>query len=643
MPTTIIKTIGPGGDFTTLQAAVTDTTVIPTNLVSADVLVRLQVRSGAELASTSVVDASSVSRTWDATRRIILEPYPGEGFADNGSKLTNALTYNASNGAAIKFTSGSSTDTPAWYLQGISEIRGLQFKYDDTGAGASRKLFRTDGKIVGCIIDAARPAGSETQIDCTGFSNNLFIGRGGYPSSAPAIIGTRFAGGWNGATDGVQIVGNTFVVNNAGKLVGGNGNAPVVKDNALFGIASISTDWAITPTYCATDMSSLSGTGNVANVLMSNQFQNATSGGPFTDMRVKAGSVLINAGVRDAANTGDLDIVGSSRSTTTPTIGAWEYSSGGGDTTPPTLTSVTVGSVTSSTATGSATTSETGGTVYGIVSTSSTPPSTTQIQAGQTNTGATAVWSANAAVSTTSISQSITGLAASTTYYYHVMHKDAANNLSTVYTSSSFTTSSGGDTTPPTLTDPPTVTGVGATTATGNVSTNEGNGTMYAVVTTSATKPSIAQIQAGQNNAGAAAVWSGNQAISSTGAKTFSITGLTGSTTYYLHAQHKDAANNNSSVVTSASFTTTALGTLTYTSTEALANINGTIYASTSGITYLIQTLAGVTVLTKTAQTTNSSGVPASVTDAALTAGTTYRTIFILPGGGEGMVNLVAT
>lgn len=112
-----------------------------------------------------------------------------------------------------------------------------------------------------------------------------------------------------------------------------------------------------------------------------------------------------------------------------------------------------------------------------------------------------------------------------------------------------------GDSTAPTLSSA-SVTSVGTTTGTGNVTTNEGNGTLYSIVSASATAPSAAQIQAGNDHTGSAAVWSGNQAVSSTGAKTFSITGLTASTAYYAHFQHKDSANNNSSVVTSAQFTT---------------------------------------------------------------------------------------
>ena len=148
--------------------------------------------------------------------------------------------------------------------------------------------------------------------------------------------------------------------------------------------------------------------------------------------------------------------------------------------------------------------------------------------------------------------------------------------------SNAFGLVSAGDTTAPTLTSP-SVTAVAATTATGNVTTNEGNGTLYGIVSTSATAPSSAQIQAGQNHTGAAAVWAGNQAVSTTGAKTFSITGLTASTAYYFHAQHKDAANNNSTVATSAQFTTGSTDTTvpTLTGSVTISSKTTTSYTAT--------------------------------------------------------------
>lgn len=118
--------------------------------------------------------------------------------------------------------------------------------------------------------------------------------------------------------------------------------------------------------------------------------------------------------------------------------------------------------------------------------------------------------------------------------------------------------SSGGDVTAPVLTSP-TGTATGATTADVGATTDEGNGTLYAVATTSATQPNAAQIKAGQDHTGAAAPWGGSQAVASVGAKTLGATGLTASTGYYAHLIHTDTATNDSNIVTSAQFTTDAL------------------------------------------------------------------------------------
>jgi len=174
----------------------------------------------------------------------------------------------------------------------------------------------------------------------------------------------------------------------------------------------------------------------------------------------------------------------------------------------------------------------------------------------------------------------------------------------------------GGDTTAPTLSSG-VGTSTGTTTATVGATTNEANGTMYAVVTASATAPSAAQVIAGQDNTGSAAVWSGNQAISSTGAKTFSATGLTASTTYYPYIVHRDAASNTSTVLSGPSFTTSAAGdttpptltsptgtqtgSSTATGTVVTDEGNGTLYA-----------LASVNS-TETAATVKASGLTQAI------------------------------
>lgn len=116
------------------------------------------------------------------------------------------------------------------------------------------------------------------------------------------------------------------------------------------------------------------------------------------------------------------------------------------------------------------------------------------------------------------------------------------------------------DTTAPTLSLPLALP-LGDTSGYLGVTTNEANGTLYYVVTTSATPPSAAQVKAGQNDGGTAAVYAGSQAVSATGAQSATATGLSSNTAYYAYFMHEDAATNQSSVSASATFTTLTTGT----------------------------------------------------------------------------------
>lgn len=117
------------------------------------------------------------------------------------------------------------------------------------------------------------------------------------------------------------------------------------------------------------------------------------------------------------------------------------------------------------------------------------------------------------------------------------------------------------DVTAPTLSSPVDAAS-GSTGATGSVDTNEGNGTLYWVVSTSGTAPSAAQVKAGQDHTGSTAADSGSQAVSGTGTQTLSPapSGLTASTAYTIHFMHEDAAANQSSVASGDGFTTGAAG-----------------------------------------------------------------------------------
>lgn len=91
--------------------------------------------------------------------------------------------------------------------------------------------------------------------------------------------------------------------------------------------------------------------------------------------------------------------------------------------------------------------------------------------------------------------------------------------------------------------------------------TNEANGTLYWVLTTSATPPSAAQVKAGQDHTGAAAAAAGNQAVSAIGYQLITATGLTSNTAYYAYFMQQDAIGNQSAVLASSTFTTLTTGT----------------------------------------------------------------------------------
>lgn len=226
------------------------------------------------------------------------------------------------------------------------------------------------------------------------------------------------------------------------------------------------------------------------------------------------------------------------------------------DVTAPILTSPTGTTTGATTATGTVTTDEGNGTLYRLASTNATETAATVVAAALSQS-----------VTTTGV-QNVTfsGLSPSTVYYAHYVQDDAALNRSARVSSASFTTDSV-DVTAPTLTSP-TAVSISNVAMTGTVSTDEANGTLYIVATTSATPPSATQIRAGQNDTGAAAVFAANQAITTTGVKTFNVTGLTELTQYYLYYHHQDASNNDSTVV-SASATTFRDGD---TATNIIAN-----------------------------------------------------------------------
>jgi hypothetical protein len=134
----------------------------------------------------------------------------------------------------------------------------------------------------------------------------------------------------------------------------------------------------------------------------------------------------------------------------------------------------------------------------------------------------------------------------------------AGNDLATFTNQQALVTNNASDVTAPTLSNP-VDDNAGETDGALTVDTDEANGTLYWVISTSSSAPSAAQVKAGQMHTGAAAADSGSQAVVGTGTQTITgESGLTASTTYYAHFMHEDAATNQSTVSSGNGFTTDA-------------------------------------------------------------------------------------
>ena len=184
---------------------------------------------------------------------------------------------------------------------------------------------------------------------------------------------------------------------------------------------------------------------------------------------------------------------------------------------------------------------------------------------------------------------------------------------------------------PPDLTAPTITSATGAatgdTTATGSVTTNEGNGTLYYVTTGNATE-TAATVRAGSS-----------QTVTAVGVQGITATGLPSGTTLRHHFLHRDAAGNDSAVLSSGTFTTTAPDVTPPQLTSPIASATGSTTATGSvntdeanGTLYFLATTnateTAATIKAGASQAVSVTGVQ-GVSVTGLTAATAYYLHFL--------------
>ena len=301
MPTLVEKSIGTGGDYTTIAAFIT--AAATAQVVTNDLIWRGKLKN-----QTFTESPNFAGLQGDATRYVELTV---EAAADwRPAARTGPLRYNASERAAIFGTIAITSPRV--------RLTGLQVRY---GTWAATMLYMNSS------------ATSVTIRDCL-FEGYLaqYIG---YLESASGthtfdnIVGIQ---DWNGG-------GNGFMFRNAGTynmnqvtLVRPNNNStagtaywadwsyPVLKNCAGFGYSVFNNGWA-TGNNNASSTTISFGTGNQASLTYADQFKNPNAGSGTHDFRLETGSALIGNGA-NLSGIVDTDITTTTRSTPYD-IGAW--------------------------------------------------------------------------------------------------------------------------------------------------------------------------------------------------------------------------------------------------------------------------------------------------------------------------------
>lgn len=317
MPTAIVKSIGTASrNYPTpaLFAA-----AIPVNITAAGTDETWTGECYNDSEFTSAVSFSGT--TTDATHWIKLTTAAGHSFKDNINKLTNALKYNQANGVGIKITAGYTIAIDL--AENYVTIDGIQiYRADAAGVGQCVRAASGSNQVVqNCLLHQADNnayAYDDAAVGSAKLINTLIISTS---TTKEAARGSGASSFYN-----CTIVRPSDVVVAYAGIVSSTNT--IIKNCAVFGFnAVISGSANAASGYNATDNASAPGSNNQVSKTYANQFTGITT--TALDFRVKSGSDVANNGTRDAANTNDLDIVGQSRSTTTPTIGAWEFISAG--------------------------------------------------------------------------------------------------------------------------------------------------------------------------------------------------------------------------------------------------------------------------------------------------------------------------
>ncbi|MBV8666734.1 MAG: hypothetical protein JO269_09640 [Burkholderiaceae bacterium] len=316
---TVTKTVGTSSrQYSTLSAAIAS---IPSNLVTDGNNYVIQLYNDSEFTGTPPLGNVS-GFTTDASHTITINCGSGQSFYDNANKTTNKLQYNQSYGVGLRATSTGSGSAVIAVSTDYVTVQGLQISDGgQTQAAISQTGTATHSVFENLVCESSFTSSGSGAISLTG-------------ATAVNCLALNNAGGTGCISQGSNsiFVAITSVQVGSANNYGfrGNYDSPLYLDcvSMGFGTAFKSGTSGSSDYNCSGDTTA-PGSHSLKSKTYANQFVN-NSNSSSRDFRVKSGADLINAGTPESSYTGGLDIINQTRSSSTPTIGAWEYISGGG-------------------------------------------------------------------------------------------------------------------------------------------------------------------------------------------------------------------------------------------------------------------------------------------------------------------------
>jgi hypothetical protein len=310
-----VSTIGSTGDYATIALWEDATDVALTEIEEG----QLQNQTHTLSAQVSFGGATNLS----ASLYRKLSCVSGASFRDNANVQTNALRYNASNGAAI--TASLNGTHPLAIGESFFRMEGIQAQNSHATGGTVLLVSAASAQVDFCIFEGSSSVNVmqwDQSVSGHLLRNSLVVQR---YSGATKIASFSFSGG--------LAVNVTFVVPsdltavpNAFANSGPVGGGWTFKNCAFFNVDALA---AVTYTTCySNELASPPGPEGVTAVGYGDQFQNTLDG--THDYRLKSGADMIDAGTTDTTNASE-DIAGTARPAggVAYDVGAWEFVSGG--------------------------------------------------------------------------------------------------------------------------------------------------------------------------------------------------------------------------------------------------------------------------------------------------------------------------